>query len=310
MSMFRTLAVVVLLALILAGAVASGVLAQGDGGKIAVTGRITYIDHHGLIQPAAGIHVTIRDWDYLPTVGPSEALAETITDEDGVFLVAGIDNVDYDRSPRRPDRTGQDVLIEVRTKSLEAHPELKLLNTATLQPFVWSSYPEDFFRDVPDGRTISVNLQVQAGDRQLRGMRVFQTMRAGWDFLPEKPGLDEPIVAQWGATSIQGPYYVPGERIYLDASAALFPHVILHHLAHALAWEIQGDAGYPMGCFPAQDDHSFDLKTKSTAECAWVEGWAAGFSLIVLGDPKYRTADGVIDMEVPDADTPGWDDGD
>ncbi|MFQ5852405.1 MAG: hypothetical protein ACE5JU_17720, partial [Candidatus Binatia bacterium] len=308
MSVFRTLVVVLLLTLILAGAVASGALAQGDGGKIAVTGRITYVNDDGRSQPASGVHVTILDWDYLPIQGPSEVLTEVFTDEDGVFSATNIDNQDYDNSPRRPDRTGQDVFIQVRTES----PEVTLFDTATLKPFVWSSKGRTggFFRDAPDGRRITINLQIQVSDSQLAGMDVYQTMRAGWDFLSEKPELDEPILAQWGASSLDGPYYVPGDRIYYDASAAIFPHTILHHFAHALAWELQGAAGYPIGCFPAQTDHSFDLLTRSTAECAWTEGWAVGFSMIALGDPKYRTADGVIDMEVPDADTPGWDDGD
>ncbi|RME47657.1 MAG: hypothetical protein D6791_05300, partial [Chloroflexi bacterium] len=306
MSVFRTVLITLLLALFLAGLAASGAFAQT--GTINVTGQITYIDDEGLIRPAAGVLVYIRDWDYLPTEGPSEILAEVVTDEDGFFSVSNIDNQDYDGTPRRPDRTGQDVLIEVRTES----PAVKLLNTATLQPFVWSSFgqPGGFFRNVEDGRTVPINLRVQAADRQGQGMAVYETMRAGWDFLPQKPVLNEPILAQWGANSLDGPYYVPGDRIYYDASAAIFPHVILHQFAHALAWRMQGDAGYPANCYPAQDDHTYDMKTRNTAQCAWAEGWAAGFSMIVLGDPKYRTADGAIDMEAADKDTPGWDEGD
>ncbi|MFQ5594320.1 MAG: Ig-like domain-containing protein [Anaerolineae bacterium] len=308
MSVFRTIVIILLAALVLAGGVASGVLAQNEGDTIDVTGRVTYVDNEGLIQPAAGVRVAIRDWDYLPTEGPSETLAEVITDEDGYFSATDIDNQDIDGSPRRPDRTGQDVLIEVRTMS----PPIKLLNTSTLQPFVWSSFGQvgGFFRNVEAGSIVPVNLRVQASDRQVQGMAVYQTMRAGWDYLPQKPALDEPILAQWGANSLDGPYYVPGDRIYYDASAAIFPHVILHQFAHALAWAIQGEAGYPTSCFPAPDDHTFDMKSLSTAECAWTEGWAAGFAMIVLDDPRYRTAEGVTDMEIPDIDTPGWDEGD
>lgn len=307
MSVFRTLLIVLLLALVLTGAVASGALAQG-GGTIDVVGRVTYVDDEGVTRPASGVKVTVLDWDYLPAPGPSEVLAEVLTDDDGVFSATNIDNQDYDNSPRRPDRTGQDVFIQVRTES----PEVVLFNTASLKPFVWSSKsrPGGFFADAPDGRRITVNLQVQPFESDVMGMSVYQTMRAGWDFLSQKPALAEPIVAQWGTNSLDGPYYVPGDRIYYDASAAIFPHVILHHFAHALAWTIQGDAGYPVGCFPSQKDHTFNLKARGTAGCAWTEGWAIGFSMIVLGDAEYRTADGVIDMEAPDADTPGWDDGD
>lgn len=307
---FRTALITTLLIMLtLAGGVGSGALAQGDAGTITVTGRITYIDDDGSIRPAAGMHVAIRDWDYLPTEGPSEILAEVITDEDGYFSALNIDNQDYDGSPRNPDRTGQDVFIEIRTQS----PAVKLLNTATLKPFVWSSrfgQPGGFFADVESGTTVPINLRVQAGDSQVDGLRIYQALRAGWNFLPEKPALDEPILAQWGANSLDGPYYVPGDRIYYDASAAIFPHVVLHQFAHALAWEIQGEAGYPASCYPAPNDHTFDLRTRSTAECAWAEGWATGFAMLVLGDPNYRTAAGAIDMEAPDADTPGWEDGD
>jgi hypothetical protein len=307
MSVFRTVVIVLLVAFILAGA-GGGALAQGNNGTINVTGRITYIDDEGLIQPAAGVHVTILDWDYLPTEGPGETLAEVITDEGGYFSATDIDNEDIDGSPRRPDHTGQDVLIQVRTQS----PEVKLLSTSTLQPFAWSSFgqPGGFFRDVEAGTTVPISLRIQASDRQVQGMAVYQAMRAGWDFLPQKPDLAEPILAQWGANSLDGPYFVPGDRIYYDASAAIFPHVILHQFAHALAWAMQGDAGYPASCFPAQDDHTYDMQSRDTAACAWTEGWADAFAMIVLGDPNYRTADGVTDMEAPDKDTPGWDDGD
>lgn len=308
MSMFRTILIVLLLAFTLAGAVAGGALAQDEADTITVTGRVTYVDEMGRVQPASGVRVTILDWDYRPTEGPAEVLAEVYTDEDGYFSAAEIDNQDYDGSPRRPDRTGQDVLIEVRTES----PAIRLLNVARLKPFVWSSQdqPGGFFPNVESGATVPLNLRIQIGDRQVQGMYVYQAMRAGWDFLPEKPDLEAPILAQWGLNSLEGPYYAPGDRIYYDASAATFPHIILHHLAHALAWELQEDAGYPAGCFPAQDDHTFDLTTESTAECAWTEGGAVGFSMMALDNPNYRTVTGAIDMEVPDADTPDWDDGD
>lgn len=309
MSVFRAVLIALLLALTLAGTVASGALAQGDANTITVTGRITYVDEDGTIRPAAGVSVTIRDWDYTPVDGPNETLTEepVITDEDGFFSATNIDNQDIDGSPRRPDNTGQDVLIEIRTES----PEIKLLHSATFQPFVWSSgRPSGAFKNLEAGTTAPIYLRIQASDRQIQGMYVYQTMRAGWDFLSSKPDLDEPILAQWGRNSLAGPYYIPGSRIYYDASAVLYPHVILHQFAHALDWEIQSDAGYPVDCFPAQDDHTFDLTSSDTAECAWAEGWAIWFSTTVLGNPRYRTAEAVIDMEAPDADTPGWDDGD
>lgn len=307
MSVFRTTVIVLVLALILAGAVASGALAQEDAATVNVGGQITYIDDDGSIRPAAGVHVTILDWDYEPAPGPREILGEVITDEDGIFSAADIDNEDLDGSPPRP-AGGQDVFVQVRTQS----PQVTLFNTASLKPFVWSSKTRvgGFFEDVPDDRNITISFRVPASDPNVTGMDIYATMRAGWNFLSPKPELDEPIVAQWGASSLDGPYYIPGERIYYDASAAIYPHVVLHHLAHALAWGIQGDAGYPSSCFPAPNDHSFDLKSRSTAECAWTEGWAVGFSAIVLGNPAYRTAEGLIDIEVPDADTSGWDDGD
>ena len=82
-------------------------------------------------------------------------------------------------------------------------------------------------------------------------MQIYQALRAGWEFLPEKPNLSGPLQAQWGMDSSEGSYYMPGDRIYYDGNAVNFPQVILHHFAHALAWELHNDVGYSSDCFPS-----------------------------------------------------------
>ena len=97
---------------------------------VTVTGRLTYVDIDGNTQPAASAHVTVLDWD--DSVYRGEPLAETVTDQDGFYTAAGIDNQDYDGG--NLDQ-GQDIYIDVRTQS----PQVKLLNGNTRQPFVLSS---------------------------------------------------------------------------------------------------------------------------------------------------------------------------
>lgn len=309
----RSLSVTLVLALTLVGVATAAPHPQPGPDTITVTGQVRYVDRDGITRPAAGVRVRIRDYDYdLPGrgEGPNEVLAEVQTDASGFFTAGDIDNRDFDGSPPRYDGTGQDVLVELLTDS----DEIRLLNTRTFDPFIWSSITllgrdAGIHRNVTSGSTENFDLLIQAGDPNVRGMNVYQILRRGWEFLPTKPALGAPIVAQWGVGSSEGDYYAPDDRIYLTDAAELYPHVILHHLAHALGWTLFGNNGYPVSCF-GLGPHRMELPTTYDPVCAWAEGWAIGFAMAVLGDPGYRTALLHLDLEVPDATTPGWASGD
>lgn len=313
MPVTRTLIATLMLATILVGVATAARHPQAEDDTITVSGQVRFVDRNGVVRPAAGVKVLIRDYDYhMPGRGEGahEILAEVLTDEDGFFVSPPIDNRDLDGSPPGYDGTGQDVLTELLTDS----PGIRLENTRNFNPFIWSSInllgmQAGIRRDVSPGDPVNFDLLIQAGDPDARGMSVYQVLRAGWDFLPTKPGLSAPIVAQWGVGSSEGDYYVPGDRIYLTDAAELYPHAILHHLAHALAWEILGDDGYPVSCFGV-GEHQIDLPATYDAPCAWAEGWAAGFAMMVLDNPGYRTLLINMDLEAPDATTPGWGEGD
>lgn len=308
MSRFRSLVVLTFVAMLVIGLAASSVLAQGEEPPtIDISGRVTYGRDD---LPAAGVKIVVMDWDFGEFggfEGEDVELAVVYTDADGYFTATGLNNQDEEGTPRRDRNTGQDVFIDVYTES----PEIVLLDAARQRPFKWRSIgsPGGFWEDVPDGASRTINFHIEPR-ADVQAMEVYQTMRAGWNLLAPAPELTEPILAQWGANSAVGTYFDPGERIYYDASVATYPHVILHHFAHALMWHIMGTSGYPVSCFPSVEDHAFDLRASRSVECAWAEGFAVGFSTIVLGNPRYRTAGGVIDLEVQDADTAGWADGD
>jgi hypothetical protein len=308
MSRFRSLVVLSLVAVLVIGLAASSVLAQGEEPPtITITGRVTYGRDD---LPAAGVKISVMDWDFAEFGGfPGEdvELAVAVTDADGYFTATGINNQDEEGQPRRDRNTGQDVFIDVYTES----PEIVLLDAARQRPFKWRSKdtPGGFWEDIPDGASRTINFHIEPR-ADVQAMEVYQTMRSGWNLLSPAPTLAEPILAQWGPNSAVGTYFDPGDRIYYDASVATYPHVILHHFAHSLMWHLMGAAGYPVSCFPTVEDHSFDLRGSRSVECAWAEGFAVGFAAIVLDNPGYRTGDGVIDLETPDADTPGWADGD
>jgi len=309
----RTFCVTLILALTLVGVATGAPHPQTEPDTITVTGQVRYVDRNGITRPAVGVLVRIRDYDYdMPgrSEGPNEVLATVFTDNEGFFVATGIDNRDRDGSPPRYDGTGQDVLVELLTDSAE----IRLLNTRTFDPFIWSSITllgrqAGIHRDVTPGPPENFDLLIQAGDPDVRGMSVYQTLRRGWEFLPTKPELGSPIVAQWGVGSSEGDYYVPDDRIYLSDAAELYPHVILHHLAHALGWRLFGNDGYSVSCF-GMGVHQMELPATYDRRCAWVEGWAIGFSMAVLDNPGYRTPLMSLDLEAPDATTPGWASGD
>lgn len=308
MSRSRGLVVLTLVGLLVIGLAASSALAQeGEPPTIDISGRVTYGRDD---RPAAGVKVSIMDWDFGEFggfEGEDVELAVVYTDEDGYFTAPPINNQDEEGTPRRDRGTGQDVFVDVYTES----PDIVLLDAARQRPFKWRSRfaPGGFWQDVPDGgsRTINFHIEPRA---DVQAMEVYETMRSGWNVLSPAPELTEPITAQWGPSSAVGTYFVPGDRIYYDASVVAYPHLILHHFAHALLWHVMGASGYPIGCFPSVEDHSFDLRASRSVECAWAEGFAVGFSTIVLDNPRYRTSSGVMNLEAQDADTAGWADGD
>lgn len=167
-------------------------------------------------------------------------------------------------------------------------------------------------RLIADGATVDFGNLQPGSSTFMRGLHAFDAANDAWNW---KPGTCwatthttcRQLNINWSSTSTDGTYYQPATNdVHLAAADPDSAITVVHEVGHGVMDETYNDS---MPSTPNCNPHF--ITGASSAGCAWVEGWAEWFPASVYNDPFFRWPDGgSLNLETPNASTPGWDDGD
>ncbi|MCJ1676161.1 transthyretin-like family protein [Streptomyces sp. APSN-46.1] len=264
-------------------------------GSACATGSWNYVDHGGVTRVSANARVVVYDDD---ARGADDLLATGLTGADGRFHLC-FDNTEEDGS-------GQDVYVQFATEN----QSWIVRNGKSRQPYRFASGVR---ADVATGTTADLGAVQPADAALMRGVEAFDTVNAGWNWKPGSTCWDQRDttcrrgIVNWAPDSTDGTYYsLQGNAVHLAAEDPDAPILVLHEFGHALMDDVYEDA------FPSSPNCSPHYITRtSSAGCAWTEGFATWFGVVVLDDPTFRWPGGrTQDLEGPTWGTNGWDNGD
>ena len=109
----------------------------------------------------------------------------------------------------------------------------------------------------------------------------------------------------WYPTSTDGTYYILGGQIHLASVDAKSADTALHEYGHNVMYNNYAQWFPQTYCpFPHY------MTTNEHVNCAWTEGWADFFPLVINANPTYTWASGAtLNLETPTWGTPYWDNG-
>ncbi len=242
-----------------------------ETGQIMITGSFYYKDFFGNPHPIRYAPVYIYEYNLLQSL----PIAMTITDNNGNFLAGPFENKDSSW-----DGTNADIQVAVNTKG----SRLEVIND--ILDVEYYSY-SNVLSDVPDG---VVNLgPTIVPDDQNGAWAAYDALMSGWLYPYYNFGYSAPKVKlHWPDTNWliftvpHGAYYVHGGDIYVGLDAATSPDVINHEYGHFLMYSIYNN------WLPATENCSnHSAYIKSSEECAWVEGWANFYPVLIFNKTQF-----------------------
>ena len=136
---------------------------------------------------------------------------------------------------------------------------------------------------------------------------------AAWDYVWWNAGQSQSpqetsggVTVEWKTSSTDGTYYTHGGNIHLAGEDPVSASVATHEYGHKIMYTVYGDWMPPTAC---PSPHY--VKSAHNDQCAWREGWANFFALVVNNDPVFLWPSGsTLNLETPTWGTSTWDDGD
>ncbi len=242
-------------------------------GQITVQGSFAYADRAGQSQPARFMKAYLYDAD---PGGTDDLLAQTTTITNGTFVFPALRNWDID-NPDQTSTTGHlDLYVVWKTEFNDSQITQRRVTNfgGVVYPYNSSTQP-----DVLDGMVYFNNYFVPTNDPKQRAMWIFQDLRQGWDYVRTATGSDPGSVsAHWEKD--QNSYLTCGLScfnplfgLFIGHDDAVSPDIVVHELGHQYMYNTRGFWISICGAH-----HMFDV---SDQICAWAEGWADFFPLVV-----------------------------
>lgn len=263
-------------------------------GTTCATGGFGYVDTNGVNRIAANAGAQVWDAD---ATGGDDLLASGVTDANGAFrfCFGGADE----------EGGGQDVYVTFGTGN--AHWLIR--HHQTRAEF---SFRTETVSNVQSGSTVGFGTRMPGNPLLMRGVQAFDQVGAAWNWTPGScwDALDTVCrkgLVTWGPDSTDGTWYdLNKDSVYLLPDDPRSAELVLHEFGHAIMDDVYEDA------FPSSPKCSpHYIPRTSSRGCAWTEGFATLYEVMVLGQPIFRWADGrTLDVEQPTWGTEGWDNGD
>lgn len=258
---------------------------RGAQATSCVTGGWFYVDNLGNTRPS--VNAQVEAWQ-----GGTQ-LAIGITGWDGRYSVCFSNTA-----------AGRNVFVRFAMKN----SIWRLRVTGTNNDYLFDSGAQF----VGNGATVDYGGLQPADNTVMRGLHAFDAANDAWAWHPgtcwaTNHATCRQMNINWSNTSTDGTFYNTGTNdVHLAAADPDSPILVVHEVGHGVMDETYNDA------FPsAPNCNPHFIERASSAGCAWTEGWAEWFPASVYNDPFFRWPDGgSLNLETPNASTPGWDDGD
>lgn len=261
-------------------------------GTACATGSFAYADTGGVNRISANLGVQVYDAD---ASGGDDLLASGVTDAAGGFR--------FCFGAADEEGGGQDVYAVFATEN--AH--WRIQHTKEKVPYRFRTET-----------VANVTATAAFGARQpgapvlTRGVQAFDQVAAAWDWTPGscwdlRDATCRTAKLNWAPDATEGTWYdTRDDSVYLLADDPRAAELVLHEFGHLIMDDVYEDA------FPSSPNCSpHYIPRTSSKGCAWTEGFATLYEVMVLGQPIFRWADGsTLDVEQPTWGTTGWDDGD
>ncbi len=265
------------------------------GGSLTVTGKWSHYNLNGNLIPSRTFLVQLR------RASDGAHLAFAYTDRSGNFTLGPVAN---------PGSDGVRVRIWTYVKYDSADPtddELMVVPNGSA-----SSYTNTFYGETPvsyfaDGTNSIGNWEISRDNPEgsrpnAHAWYIKDDLDRGWRYPPTAVG---DCTVEWQFDSTVGTFYRRGEHVHLTGEDRNSPDTVLHEMGHNVMYNVYGNT-FPTTDCPAPHY----INASSGIVCAWTEGWANFYALVVNGDPVFTWPGGAaLNLETPTWGSPNWDDG-
>ncbi|NUT32297.1 MAG: hypothetical protein HOV79_04385 [Hamadaea sp.] len=263
-----------------------------SAGAACASGSFAYADTSGVNRISANFGVQVYDAD---ASGGDDLLASGVTDAAGAFRLCF--------GAADEEGGGQDAYAVFTTENAQWRIQHTKLKTAY-------RFRTETIANVTATAAFGAR---QSGDPVLtRGVQAFDQVAAAWNWTPGgcwdmRDTICRTAKVNWAPDATDGTWYdTRDDSVYLLADDPRSAELVLHEFGHLIMDDVYEDA------FPSSPNCSpHYIPRTSSKGCAWTEGFATLYEVMVLGQPIFRWADGsTLDVEQPTWGTSGWDDGD
>ncbi len=250
-------------------------------GTVTLRGHVQFEDRDHAIRP--GKYMLVKVWDWMgPTPTADRFLGETETDASGNWVLGPGTNSD-------PDGTRLDVYYTFETATYGSTIPKRIVVRQNGSDYAWTT--RDFPTwDVPDGDQWVNPAEVNWATGSYRGMWLFNDMNRTWEYVTSIGGSEpgsiimrwEPNINLWGYCddACYLPIVSPG-GVFIPDEDSDTPDTVVHEIGHRYRHNALGlwfftDAPSYLSC---TQHYIFSLVPNQ--RCAWSEGWADYFALII-----------------------------
>jgi hypothetical protein len=261
-----------------------------------VNGTWSYVDQKGALRPSVNFQVQVWDRD---ATGGDDRLAIGLTNTSGRY------NLCFNNDDGLGGG-GQDVYV----RFVSENARWRVRKTGTNDNFV---YTTSTINNVADGSNTFFGSLQPGNNTEMRGLHAFDAADDAWRWIPGNTCWDNldttcrQMVIDWGPASADGTFYTPHNNIvHLKAADPDAPILVVHEIGHGVMDDVYEES-YP----PIPNCAGHKIPVASSAGCAWSEGWAEWFPLMIYRDQSFRWPNGNSEnLETPTWATAGWANGD
>ena len=261
-------------------------------GQLSSSGTFSYGDRSG--SPKVAKHLTAYLYDQDPG-GDDDLIGTTTTNENGFFQFPQLVNWDIDDPDQNENNRRLDLYVVVAADYYDSQSSRRRVTNLNGDVYKWNS---SIHTNIGDGSTDFTTF-LSSQTVSTRAMWIFQDLRKAWQFSKDHTSTQIDVggvTAKWqsGTNCYLFDIWICSSLFYAGAGGPFLfitddsipsSDTIIHEAGHHYMWNMTGFwLWYNTDCF------QHGIFSLEDANCAWAEGWADFYPLIVNsenGDTCY-----------------------
>ncbi len=253
-------------------------------GQVTAQGWANYYNRND--ARSAARFATVHLFDHNTNGTDYELAYPTNTDQNGLFQFPSLRNWEY-WDGGDPNHM-LDLYIAVEAAYTETTGTVNKATYISGDTYKWTRQRYD---NVPDG-TVDLSYDILITDTAKPAMWIYQDLRRAWEYVITYGHTDPgSATATWEAGSNCYPFwpfcgsffYAPGRFFFIQDIAVIRPDTVVHEDGHNYMFNATNWWWWDSKCW----GHAMFASIDDDGNCAWSEGWADFFALLVNGDPCY-----------------------